>query len=139
MECRLMYNEYFPKAIKQDWPLVIEALQILGMLDADEHMTEECAAWVIVGAYPVPTGETRTDPETGQAVAVTAPLTDENGNEYVHGNLTTTVDIFARAQEMAAEYPLLAEALSNLPRFIVVDADGKPKRPSRPMNVRAGA
>jgi hypothetical protein len=134
-----MYRDYWIRCIEADKPLLMELGQVLGMLNAEGGMTSECAVWHEIGPINKPTGETTTDPETGETVDITAPLVDDEGNVYWHYNLTTTVDIRARAEALATEHPALAVALSQMGRFFPVDELGQPRRPASPVCVRAGS
>lgn len=133
-----MIRDYWPRVIESDWPLLLQLAQVLGMLDADGNPTDEALVWYVIGYNMVPTGETVTDPETGEVIELRAPETDGQGNPYKLANLATLVDLRARAQALAASNPELLGALQNLGRFFPVDAEGNPKRPGNPVCVRAG-
>lgn len=92
--------------------------------------------WDYIGPIHVPTGET-TQTEMGP-VPVMTPLVDPDGNEYIHVNLITPVDLITTAAELASENQAVADWFANLDRYFMLDGNGHPAVPSNPHRVFAG-
>lgn len=133
------YRDYYLRCVEADKTLLLQLAVVLGMINDRGDPTNEAGIWHEIGPINVPTGETTTDPETGDEIALTAPLVDDQGRVYWHYNLTTTVDLRARAEALAVGNPALAGALSSMARFFPVDEHGNPRAPNNPHCVRAGA
>lgn len=59
-------------------------------------------------------------------------IVDEMGHPYIHINILTRFDLGDRAREMAVNHPELAEALSNMGKYFLLDGEGKVRRPANP-------
>jgi hypothetical protein len=125
-----MKRDYYIRAIEADWPKVLEFAELLGV----GRMTEfgfwgEC--WVYIGPLNEPTGEfTQVD---GVLVEQRRVITDQQGRVYLHANvLQTEIDLRARAEQLAAQDPEMAVALSQEARYFVTDETGEPVAPSTP-------
>lgn len=92
--------------------------------------------WDYIGPISQPAGEFVYDPEFG-AQEVLATLKDPQGNEYIHVNLLTPVNLREAALALAQANPAIAAGLANLSRFFLVDANGDAKPPAAPHRVFA--
>jgi hypothetical protein len=128
--------DYFLRFLESDLPEV----RILGILLGELHDTEDDSlvgnSFVLVGHLYEPTGETTTD-EDGNVIKLQRVITDPDGNPYIHANLRTNQDLKAVAEQLAADNPQMAEALSNLGRFFLLDEEGNARTPSNPQRVFA--
>lgn len=126
---------YYIRATQQDWPTVENLAIALGVAQRTESGELVGQGWVFIGPVMKPTGQTATDPETGQTIQLTAPAKDANGNEYVHANLVYDGSLRALAESKGAEHPELAAALQEVPRYFVTDENGQPVAPRNPARV----
>ena len=127
---------YYIRAIKQDWPTVESLAEALGVAQRNPETGELVGqGWVFIGPVYKPTGQTATDPETGQTIELTAPACDANGNEYVHANLVYDGSLRELAESRAGQYPEFAAALADVPRYFVTDENGQPVAPRNPARV----
>ena len=128
--------DYFLRFTESDLP----AVRQLGILLGELHDTDDGSlvgnGFVLIGHLTKPTGETVTD-EFGNVIELRRVITDPNGNPYIHANLRTNQDLRAVAELLAAEHPEMAEALSNLGRFFLLDENGQPRTPKQPQVVFA--
>ena len=65
------------------------------------------------------------------------PLCDKDGNEYVHVNLLTPVNLREAAEAIAKKYPSVAAGIADLGRYFVVDEKGNAVAPAKPYRVFA--
>ena len=133
-----MNNIYYIRTIAADYPAMIEIGKVLGAItEADGIITAtNGGCWDFIGPIHVPTGET-TQTEMGPQ-PVMAPLLDPDGNEYIHVNLITPISLKETAIALAAAHPEVAEGLSNLGKYFLLDADGNARLPTNPHRVFAG-
>jgi hypothetical protein len=75
--------------------------------------------------------------EDGNVIKLQRVIADPDGNPYIHANLRTTQDLRAVAEQLAADNPQMAEALSDLGRFFLLDEEGNARTPSSPQRVFA--
>jgi hypothetical protein len=112
-------SDYFLRFTEADLP----AVRALGILLGELHDTEDDSlvgnSFVMVGHLYEPTGETTTD-EEGNVIKLQRVITDPDGNPYIHANLRTNQDLRAVAEQLAADNPQMAEALSDLGRFFLL-------------------
>jgi hypothetical protein len=111
-----------------------------GRFETITEVTEESiyapgGCWDYIGTIYVPTGETY-DTEYGPQ-PMQAPLKDALGNEYIHVNLITPVNLREAAQALAAAHPEVAAGLANLGKYFSVDAEGNAIPPKFPHRVFA--
>lgn len=59
-------------------------------------------------------------------------LRDENNVPYWHANLLTPFSLDERARQMAAQSPTIAQAISKIPEFFVVDDSALARFPKNP-------
>lgn len=142
-----MYLDYFVRALPADWPLLVHLGEKLGALRVSQPPVDENGepigeptvsaaapgAWDFLGVIHKPTGN-MIETEQGE-VPETAPVVDANGEAYWHANLRTTVNLGDVAQQLAESDPEVAEAMSQLGRFFLLDEAGQPRAPSAPHRV----
>jgi hypothetical protein len=123
---------YYLRCIAPDWPTMIALGVALGALaDTEGTITATGGGvWDVIGPVHKPTGEQDAD---GQPIM--AALTDDDGREYLHANLTTPIDLRQRAEQIAADRPEVAEAMADLGRFFLLDAQGNARAPAQPHRV----
>lgn len=92
--------------------------------------------WDFIGPIYQPTGAT-IEVEGFGPQPVMAALTDAEGNEYVHVNLITPINLKEAATLLAVAYPEIAAGLANLGKYFLVDANGDAKPPAVPHRVFA--
>ena len=134
-----MNNIYYIRTIATDYPAMIAIGKVLGAIAETEDGTitaTQGGCWDYIGPIHVPTGET-TQTEDGP-VPVMAPLLDAQGNEYIHVNLSTPVNLRETAEALAATHPEVADGLANLGRYFLLDAQGNARLPTNPHRIFAG-
>jgi hypothetical protein len=124
---------YYIRAIESDWPLVESLAIALGIAQRTEAGELVGQGWVYIGPVYKPTGETAT--VDGLTVELTAPVRDPGGNLYLHANVVMDGSLRELAESKAVDNPELAEALSTVPRFFVVDENGQHTAPASPARV----
>lgn len=146
-------NYYFLRCAQSDIPNLHQLGALLGVLQCIERpfiipateSTDEihgvetdwiavpgCLWDVIEGGIPQPL------PANAPPDAVPEMKKDDEGNLLFHANVTTPFSLLERAQQLATNHPDLAQALSTIGRYFVVDADGKAVAPSQPYRIFAG-
>lgn len=113
----MTYRDYFLRTTDANWPTLISLGVQLGVIaqDGDEVSAIDGGQWDYIG----------------QIVRDGSPVTDGNGNVYLHANLRTKADLRA----LAESNPAMAGALANLSLYFVTDENGQPKRPENPARV----
>jgi len=110
------------RAIQADWPAVESLAIALGVAHRAEEGELIGNGWVFVG------------PVYQNGI----PVTDENGNEYVHANLVYDGSLRVLAELKALQNPEIAAALLEIPRYFVTDENGNPVAPRNPARVIFG-
>lgn len=65
------------------------------------------------------------------------PRVDAQGNEYIHVNLITPINLKEAAMLLAKSHPEVSVGLSNLSKYFLVDAEGNAIAPVQPHRVFA--
>ena len=126
-------NTYYLRSTTADWPELLNLGVLLGEISIDEQGNPHGNGFVVVnhtGHVYKPTGETAV--VDGETVALTAPVLAPDGQPYMHANLRTSQNLGEKAAELAAEFPKLAAAMSNLGKYFLLDEEGKPRAPADP-------
>lgn len=120
-------NIYYIRSNTADFATVLSVGKKLGAIastvleDNSEHIyATEGGAWDFIG--PIHDAEG-------------VPLKDVDGIEYVHVNLATPINLIERASSLSNEDPEVAELLSQLQRFFLLDEQGNARAPSQPFRV----
>jgi hypothetical protein len=127
-------NTYYLRSTTTDWPELLNLGVLLGEIQLDEQGNPHGPGFVVVnhnGYVYKPTGETVTD-EDDNTIELTAPVLGPDGLPYMHANLRTSQNLGEKAAELAESHPELAEALSNLGKYFLIDEEGKPRTPANP-------
>lgn len=140
------YNKYYIRCIAEDWNTLLHLGEKLGAIALHYETDEEGnpigeptvsatqgGAWDYLGPIFEPTGEL--DSEGNE---VMASIKDEQGNEYLHANLITPVALGETALNMQGTDEEVAQALSHLNKFFLLDEQGNARAPSAPVRVFAG-
>ena len=114
-------NDYYLRCIPADYDRMIAIGVALGAITVEEGVVTptQGGVWDYIG----------------EIVENDAPVSDANGVPYIHINLRTPIALGETAQQMAQEHPEVAEGLSELGRFFLLDAEGNARAPSAPMRV----
>jgi hypothetical protein len=126
-------NTYYLRSTTTDWPELLNLGVLLGEIQLDEQGNPHGPGFVVVnhnGHVYKPTGETAI--VEGETVELTAPVLGPDGLPYMHANLRTSQNLGEKAAELAESHPELAEALSNLGKYFLIDEEGKPRTPANP-------
>ena len=151
-------NKYYIRALPADWPTLLHLGENLGAiaLHYEEYVESVDAdgttirtpvgepvvsatlggAWDYIGEIQQPTGVMLTDSE-GNQYPETAPIAAADGTPYLHANLITPLALGELAMSMRAEDQTIAQALEQLSKFFLLDADGNARLPSQPHRVFA--
>lgn len=114
------------RCIESDYPTLIGLGVLLGALN-DDGTPKDNVAWDYIGYKLVGDAPAEGQPDTRQV------LKDGQGNKYVHVNVRTPFSVGERAGELAQQSPEIAQGLSQIGRFFVVDEDGQAALPEFPM------
>ena len=126
-------NTYYLRTTSTDYEQMIALGVTLGAIEViEERIHAPGGCWDFIGAIHVPTGET-----DAEGNPVMTPRCDADGNEYIHVNLITPVNLKEAATALAAEHPEVAAGLSNLGKYFLVDAEGNAIPPKLPHRVFA--
>lgn len=147
-------NQYYIRCLPVDWDTMLALLETLGAikLTYEGYETLEGSEtkvpigkptisatsggdWDYIGEIPEPTG-VMIQTDEGE-YPETAPIADAKGTPYLYANLVTPLSLGALAQQMAEENPLIAEGMSNLPKYTLLDDQGDARLPSKPYRVFA--
>lgn len=130
-------NTYYLRTIAADYPAMLSIGVALGAIQIGENgsIYAPGGCWDFIGAIHKPTGETIATEFGSQPVL--APMVDAKGNEYIHVNLITPINLNEAAHELAATHPEIAEGLANLPKYFLLDAEGNAIAPAQPYRVFA--
>ena len=104
------------------------ALGVITVVDGQAMPVAGCT-WDFIGYKRVGAEPIGDEPETRPF------LVDTNGVKYVHINAITSFDVREKATALALENPAIAGALSQIPRFFIVDAEGNATLPQFPLRV----
>lgn len=129
-------NKYFIRTIAADYPVMIALGKALGALaEFEGTIYAPGGTWDPIGPIHKPTGEMVDTPMGPQPVLT--PLVDGDGNEYIHANILTPVNLKETAVAMAAAHPEIAAGLADLGKFFLLDAEGNARAPTNPHRVFA--
>jgi hypothetical protein len=126
-------NTYYLRSTTTDWPELLNLGVLLGEITIGEDGNPYGPGFVVVnhnGYVYKPTGETAIVED--ETVELTAPVLGPDGLPYMHANLRTSQNLGEKAAELAESHPELAEALSNLGKYFLIDEEGKPRTPANP-------
>lgn len=134
----MSYNTYYLRCVPADYDEMIALGVSLGVIklhaeDGETSIYAPDGAWDFIGEIQEPTGAVVTTEEGD--IPVMAPITDEHGTPYLHANLRTKIDLYQRAQELAAEHPEIAAGLQDMGRFFLLDENGRAKAPGQPHRI----
>ena len=127
-------NQYALRTTPDLWPTLIANGITLGAIQQDEdgNVSAINGAWDYIGEIHEPTGETQTI--DGVETPITAPITNDQGVPYLHANLKTPLDLLKVAQQMASQDQAIADGLSNLTSFFIIDSrTGLARFPNSPV------
>lgn len=97
---------------------------------------ERRGGWDVIGPILRPTGQmvTVTAPDGAPLeVPEMAPVLDSDGVPFWHANLRIDMDLATRAAELAPSDPAIADGLSDLARWFVVNEEtGRARLPKNP-------
>lgn len=124
-------NEYALRCIEDNYTKLIQLATILGVVDIVDGVVIEKngGIWDYVGYKYI--GEI---PLEGEQDFRTI-LADTNGNNYVHINVRTPVNVREVAEALSLENPEIAGALSQIPEYFITDAEGNATLPAFPLRV----
>lgn len=124
-------NDYYLRCIESDFAELAYMAELLGVVktvDGQLHATGG-GIWDYIGykyAGPIPA---EGEEDTRTVVA------DQDGVPYIHINVRTPINVREVATAMATENPAIAQALSQIPRFFITDAEGNATTPEFPLRV----
>ena len=124
-------NQYALRTTPDLWPTLIANGITLGAIQQDEdgNVSAINGAWDYIGEIHEPTGEV-----DEEGLPITAPITDEQGTPYLHANLKTPLDLLQVAQQMASQDQAIADGLTNLTSFFIIDSrTGLARFPNSPV------
>lgn len=124
-------NDYALRCIETDYPQLLMLATALGVIEMVDGKPQEKngGIWDYIGHKlfgDVP-AEGKVDTRT--------LVVNENNIPYVHINVRTPINVREVAEAMALANPAIAGALSQIPRFFIVDAEGNATLPSVPLRV----
>jgi hypothetical protein len=129
-------NTYYIRTTAADYDMMITLGVALGAIVVNGgKISAPGGCWDYIGPINIPTGETFETPD-GPA-PVMAPRVDGGGNEYIHVNLVTPVNLKETATEMAVSNPAMAAGLANLGKYFLLDGEGNARPPNSPHRVFA--
>ena len=133
----MTYIDYYIRTTAEHWDEVISFGVLLGVIQEVERddgstvvVEKGPGCWHYIGPISVRVGGTDEEPEFDT-------LKNEDGEEFIHANLRTTINIRERAMELVAENPDLSEAMSRLWDYFLLDELGQARPPNRPYCVFA--
>lgn len=118
-------NTYYLRTIKKDYKQMVKLGVLLGAITVvdGEVQALDGGYWDYIDP-PLPGADGK-------------PICDKDGNEYVHVNLLTPVNLLEAAEAIAKKQPTVAAGLSDLSRYFVVDGKGNAVAPANPHRVFA--
>ena len=129
-------NTYYLRTIPADYDTMLQLGVTLGAIQiTDDGIHAPGGCWDFIGPIYVPTGET-VQTDFGPQPVMT-PRVDAQGNEYIHVNLITPVNLKEAAEAQATAHPEVAAGLANLGKYFLVDANGDAVAPAQPHRVFA--
>jgi len=136
-----MLIPYFLRCKQNDFPELVALCKSLGIIaeltDHDTNQPRICGIngcdWDLVfGNGQLWKGTGVFTEVEGALVEQKELIVDETGQPYIHINLLTRFDLGDRARAMAADHPELAQALSTMGKYFLLDENGKVRRPANP-------
>ena len=136
-----MITPHFPRCKESDFPELVALGRMLGIIDAYHDLdTNEtriygingCDWDLVFGTGKLYKGTGIFTDVDGMSVEQKTLIVDEDGLPYIHVNVNVRFDLGDKVRELAASKPELAQALSNLGKYFLLDAEGKPRRPANP-------
>ena len=133
----MTYIDYYIRTTEDHWDEVISFGELLGAIRQVERedgstviIEKGPGCWHYIGPISVRVGGTDEEPEFDT-------LKNSEGEELLHANLRTTINIRERAMELVETNPDLAEAMSRLGDYFFLDELGQARPPNRPYCVFA--
>ena len=133
----MTYIDYYIRTTVAHWDEVISFGVLLGVIQEVERedgsaviVEKGPGCWHYIGPISIRVGGTDEEPEFDT-------LKNLEGEEFIHANLRTTINIRERAMELVAENPDLSEAMSRLWDYFLLDELGQARPPNRPYCVFA--
>ena len=144
-----MMHDYYLRCVEADVPQLLQLGHVLGVLqtvpDTGDVTGGVGSAWDVIGPIHVPTGGTIKGVGDFPDTPELAPRKNSQGEVWWHANLRTHIDLREAAQalvdknlELGEEHPELEQALANLSKYFVVDAQGQPVPPAEPHRIFSG-
>lgn len=126
-------NLYALRCIETDLEQLVQLATALGVIRVVDGVVcnEPGSTWDYIGYKLVGALPAEGEPDTR------VPASDANNVPYIHINVRTNINVRERAEELALANPAIAGALSQIPRFFIVDAEGNATWPEYPMRVFA--
>ena len=130
-----MIKPYFLRCKQSDFNELVALGKILGVIDEHEgqiHGINGCDWDLVFGTGQLYEGTGVFTEIDGIQAEQKRLIVDENGDAYLHINLLTRFDLGDKAREMAIDHPELAQALSSMGKYFLLDQDGKVRLPANP-------
>jgi len=130
-----MIKPYFLRCKQSDFNELVSLGKLLGVIDEHEghiYGINGCDWDLVFGTGQLYEGTGTFTEVDGVQVEQKRLIVDENGDAYLHINLLTRFDLGDKAREMAVDHPELAQALSSMGKYFLLDAEGKVRRPANP-------
>ena len=136
-------NLYCIRCHPADWSELLTLGEKLGAVSITKPESGETfvtatqgGAWDYIGEIHQPTGETTTDSE-GITVPVMAPVCAPDGTPLLHANLITPLAVGELAVSLRDTDQTIAQALEQLSKLFLLDAEGNARLPTQPHRVFA--
>ena len=131
---------YFLRCKQSDFPELVALGKLLGVIAEykdDSGKLVQCGIngcdWDLVfGTGHLYEGTGIFTEVDGVQVEQKRMIVDENGDAYLHINVLTRFYLGDKAREMAVDHPELAQALSSMGKYFLLDVEGKVRRPANP-------
>lgn len=133
-------NLYYIRCHTADWNELLILGEKLGAVTVTEEDGKKIVsanhggAWDYIGEIHQPTGRTLTDAE-GNAYPETTPIASADGTPLLHANLITPLALGELAMSLRDADQTIAQALEQLGKFFLLDAEGNARLPSQPYRV----
>jgi len=131
----MTYIDYYIRTTAAHWDEVISFGVLLGVIQEVERddgstvvVEKGPGCWHYIGQISIRVGGTDEEPEFDA-------LKNSEGEELLHANLRTTINLRERAMELAGENPELSEAMGRLGDYFLLDSEGNARTPNSPYNV----